>query len=604
MPDAPVNNTPVPGSTGVAVLAPDFQDRCRLFDFLCLSYEGGVKYKAGYDSTGKRILIEHEQEMVDVAGGTVAEVALPNMARPTDAVLRNRYFRRQRIAAYENHVKPIIDKFAAYLLRNPAKRSDAVAADAPRMRLDEFVSAMVDEGLKMTETWVGVDAALPVAADGETPTQLQVEAADPVNKGKPYLVSADPRRVVDYDEDEKGNCLRAVILEVEVAKASFIAKPSITVRFKEWTSSGWKTYRTVGDDGNWKDYEKLPMLGDELKVREEASGEHTFGVCPWRRVKFPFPTEDVAELNRAIFNLGSLLDEELYQGTFTQKVIMGMNVEDVRAAAAGPGNFLVLNNPSVRVETISAEPTQAQNIQARITEVRSSLYRIVSMESSSDKNVAEAAEKKKRDMESLYTALVKIVGVIEDAENWLLERMGLVKNAEEAEEGSRSQYDRRFDVNSLADLLDDLKRLAESPMVTPSVKRAVAKQIAQKVDPDGDFAQHGKEIDAAVDLSPTVVDSITTLKAAGLLPPALAARMLGVPESERAQFEEAAAGHEEPMDEGDEGEGSEREAPDGEDDDQEGSGREGGAGGVPGGRGERGPARGAPRFGARAAGGA
>lgn len=517
-----------------------YGERVTLLSFLDASYGGGVSYKSSRDAMGHKVLIEHEQECPDIAGELAVEAVAGG--RTMDNIIQSRYHRRVRIAAYENHVKPIVDKFTAYLLRNPPKReAGKVTDEAPRLKLDEFFRDATEEALKLTETWIGVDAAtLPEKSQitGAPLTQAEVEVLDPKNAGKAYLVSADPRRVVDYDELPDGTCTRCVIMETETTKASILTKAATEVFLKEWTKDGWTRYQVVDEDGNAVKYATTAVeLGAEVLVKLDTSGKHSFKGCPWRRIHPAFPIEDIAELNRAIFNLSSLLDEEIWNAVFTQRIFFGIKPQDLALAIKGSGRWMAIDNPSAKLDNIGADPDMARIIQERIGELKAALYQIVSMEVGA-KNVAEAAEKKKRDQESLYTSLIGLIGHIEDAENWVLKLLDLIE-----EDKGQTVYDRHFDVNSVQDLMDDIKATSDIPLIPASFKRSHVQKLVQKLDPFGPHEEYTEDIKKSMDLSAGAVDAIVSLKAAGYMSDGLAAFMLGVPEDQLADFIKAATGH-------------------------------------------------------------
>lgn len=519
---------------------PTWGQRVGVITFLELSYNGGIAYKDGKDAKGENVLIEHEQEQGDLSGEIAIRDAIENQARQHSAIKRSRHARRKRVAAYENLVRPIVDKFTSYLLRTSPKRADTLKEAIQSRRVPQYVEMMVQDGLKLKESWIGVDSAR-LENINEIQTQQQLESADPKNKGKPYIVMADPRRIVDWEETEDGVITRVVIQEINENKPGFTTKATATVTFVEWTATTWNRYREVDDDGNDKVYDAKNvgmMPTTSVSVKWVEGGTHKFGACPWHRFSPSFPIEDLCELNRALFNMSSLLDEEMYQATFTQRWVTGMKPADLQGAVSGTQNWIAIKESNAKVGTIGATPGQADALMKRCQELRDSIYAIVSMESTT-KNVAEAAEKKKRDLESLYTSLVKITVKIEQAENWLINMLGLAGQ----DSANASVYDRKFDVNSLSEFIAELKELIQLPFVPASVKREVAKQLIQKVDPFGDHEEYAEEADEMMDISKDVIEGVISLKDVGMMTPELAAEILGVPKESLDAFKAAWHGH-------------------------------------------------------------
>lgn len=543
---APTKPATDAGGVQEAHFAPDLSERLRMFAFLDLSYVGGIRYKHGFDVMGDPILIEHEQEAYTTTGPTAAISQNTGGAGPSpDAIKVNRYGRRRRVAAYENNVRPIVDKATAYLLRTPPRRNEGSKSEHERLNLDVWIRKMVQEGLKLKESWLGFDTIRVPRDEAGNPlatTEQQMRELDPANGGKPYFVYADPRQVVDFDEDNDGNITRVVIEEEDETKAGFTAARKRLVSFKEWTATEWKIYEAVNDDGTPKNFEgndSIHLIVNSLavKVKEVERGFHSFGVCPWVRFEPSFPIEDVAELSRAQFNMSSLLDEEMYQNTFTQKYATGIKPAEFSKAICGPGHVLVIENEQGSFGVVGAVDGQARMLMERIEQMRAATYAIVSMDHSGTKNVAEAAEKKKRDLESLYTMLVHIAGEAEDAENRLLVAMGVVGVKDgQPDIQALSKYDTKFDVNSLSDLLDEIAKLAAVAYIPPSFKRRLAMQVIQKMEPFGDQEEYQTEQDAMVEVTDATSNALVSLKGAGLITPATAAAVLGVPEDEIDDF--------------------------------------------------------------------
>lgn len=95
---------------------------------------------------------------------------------------------------------------------------------------------------------------------------------------------------------------------------------------------------------------------------------------------------------------------------------------------------------------------------------------MASMNDSATKTVAESAEKKNRDVQSLDTALLPMVRELETLDNKLLVSIGL---ADAAEKNSLTSYPDRFDIASVTDLLDEIQDLKEVPFATESLQRSI-----------------------------------------------------------------------------------------------------------------------------------
>jgi len=508
------------------------QERIALMNFLECSYNGGIKYKEATDAHGNPVLIEHENEVPFGSHSQSLFQRAQQAGNSESQKKMDRYFRRKRIASYENHVKPIVDKIASYVLRNEPIRHEKAKQEMDRLELAKWIESMVLEGLKIGEAWIGWDAA-PINPDAQV-TRAEARLIDPKNEGNSYIIMVDARRVVDFEIDDNDEVIRVVFEESIERKSTLTEKRSQQVIYKEWNDQEWVIYEQT---------KETQQANDEIggiPVKEIARSNHSFGRCPWVRFVPPFPIEDIAELNRALFNMSSLLDEELYNSTFTQKWITGEKVENVNGAEGGTGNTIVIQSPDAKCGTFGAVPGQSNALMDRVNHLRDAIYMIVSMESSSTKNVAETAEKKKRDLESLYTMLVQIARTAEYAENLLLIGMEII---EEDNQDQWTKFDNKFDVNSVSELQAEIELLNRIPFSPASLKRKLAEQLSSKLDPFGDQAAYVEEIGKIVDSTEGFLKGVEILVDKKLATPEILADLLGIPDNQRAAFIESLAQH-------------------------------------------------------------
>lgn len=526
--------TPQFTQTGIPFfLADDLQDRRLMFNFLELSYMGGPKYRTGKDYRGLSILIEHENERADpLLSPTVVPTASQTVNKSEAQLKNEKYPRRLRMVSYVNFVKPIVDKFWSYVLGvDPVRPEDeSITESIKRIELDKNIDEMTLDGLKFCEAWIGYDAANITLPDGKTRmSKADIEKADPKHKGEPYIVRIDPRCIVDFDE-EGGDITRVVIEEIVRTKGSIARPESKQTFYREWDKDGWRLYRLVVTDKG------------EKFLKLEKQGEHDFGRCPFFRAIFPFPSEDIADLNRQHFNVGSVLDEELYQNTFSQRYVTGESAENISGCDKGAGNTMVLPSANSKIGIIAGDPQQAASLMARRQEIKDAIFELVSM-APMGKNVAESAEKKKRDLEALYTLLTKIAEVVESTENKLLIAMGIYNEEDDAQ---RTHYNRQFDVFTIDDLIAQNSDLAEAAFIPPRLKRRLSLALSQKIDPFGPHKEYADDVDTMFDTSKSIVESLMSMKREGSLTPEMLVTTLGIPEDLADDLCEAMMMHPDP----------------------------------------------------------
>lgn len=535
MADAPVATETRQVPTKASFM-PDLPKRRMLMGFLDRSYKGGVDYKRGTDGSGMTVLIAHEAEssIIDPKLIEIAAATNQGPVKGQDPQFGTKFLRRLGTAAYENHVKPILEIFSAYLTMVRPERAKDVQPKVEILKLDDFMSRAVDDALQLTEAWIGWDAH--DVPGGDYATKADAAATDPLNKGEPYLVRRDPRSVVDFEVDaDSGRVIRVVFEELEVTKATLTAMASRVTYFREWTETEWSLYKAVkqegaGDTNAWVGCECLSNSDQQVVLLE--TNKHLFSGCPWVRLCIPFPTEDIADLNRLLFNIQSLLNEEQYSNTFTQKWITGLRPDQAGTLTVGAGQVWLFQDPNTKIGALGAMADQAASLMERVRDIREAIYKIVCMETSA-KNQVEAAEKKKRDMERLYTMLVKVTARVEAAENALLVGLGL---ADEKDSKTLSVYSTGFDVEVLSSVLDDLKKVNDIPFIPNSFKRAAALMVMSRIQPRGDVGEFEKEAHESVDGSLNTAQAVELLRNAGTLTADMAIALLGVPLAMQADF--------------------------------------------------------------------
>ena len=404
-------------------------DQHDAWDFFSLSYRGGNKYKDGADAGNNSVLVRHEHEEGD------------------------EYSRRSMLAALKNYCRPIVDHYNAYIFCQKIERTDNANAqefftdvDGQGTTINDYMAEATRRAQYLGLYIVGIDAP-------EYHVDKISELAKKESGLYSYFRTVDPRAIVDVDF--KGETItRIVIKETTRDKPSLMVEECTIVRFVEWTASTWQEY-TVDSDEN-----ALP--NGEPTV-------HNFGEVPF----YPFyfdeaeplvgisQIEDISECQKKVFNYDSLLDEELYNVTFTQTFLVGVdNPSDV--LKGGTNNVICLPT-GANVDRKGAVPEQAQNIMTSRDREIKEIYRQANLEGGSavDKGTAESGIKKILDLEPTHKILKQIAKNAQDVENWLLRLKSKIEGWNE-KEIAVSVYPRDFHDVAISGMLDEIKKAFEA----------------------------------------------------------------------------------------------------------------------------------------------
>jgi len=301
---------------------------CVLWRFMEKSYAGGCQYKNSTDSEGQPVFIQHEQES------------------PTAAT------RRKRLATYRNFVKPIVDKFSAFVYGQDIPRDSseqysdwALDVDGNGTELHEFMRKAGQKAALLGRWIILVDTT----KSGDVMTRAQAEAEG----AKMVLRYAHPSRAIDWNED-----WTEVLFQQDSKTYVIMNNETITTA-------------VVDDEGNVKSIDEQPHTWGVIPMVCVKAGDEDLGIA-----------QDVAELGKSIFNLDALLKEELYKTTFTQWWATGISSEeDLGSVNVGSRKIICINKPSsdVKFDKLSADPAQANSIRDSIDQDVKEVYRVVGL---------------------------------------------------------------------------------------------------------------------------------------------------------------------------------------------------------------------------------
>lgn len=253
-----------------------------------LSYQGGQKYLQEY-------VFQHQKE-------------------PNDY-----YKDRVRRAHYPNHIKAVVDTYAAHLYRDGIPRSVEDGSDT----LERFWSDMDLKGNEADEVYeraaqkVQVGSRVGIVVDRWDPDGGEsITRAQQLESGvRPYAYLVDTTDIVDWDVDRRGGFNWVTIREKrDVSRSWNQPHPGQECQYRTWTDDEWILWVEEEDDD-----------GDEQR-RILDRGSHPVGEPPvvmaywgYRDTEQPVAESAVKDLcgaNIRLTNFVSLIDEQVYSHVF------------------------------------------------------------------------------------------------------------------------------------------------------------------------------------------------------------------------------------------------------------------------------------------------
>lgn len=227
------------------------------------------------------------------------------------------FSKRVKRGYYLNYVSAIVDLYVAYLYHSPLTRQPSHPEIFEELyknadRRGTTYQTFIQEATTQAQIggFCGVLVDMPVLPEGGFQTQADQEAA----QHRPHLVIVKNSQILDWELDRDGHFEWVKIEVTRPQERSWDAPFDETTRhFQIWSKTDWQEWKVTVKDGEEKpktaqrvggaphNLEQVPLV----ILRNEVDLEHSwFGISAVR---------DIADLNIAILNWCSLMDEEVYE---------------------------------------------------------------------------------------------------------------------------------------------------------------------------------------------------------------------------------------------------------------------------------------------------
>lgn len=425
--------------------------------FWRLSYRCGRNYGRSLDALGSPILIQHEREDQDS------------------------YNRRLRTAKPRNHCGPIIRKYNDFVFRTPAKRADPTGlyatiledADAAGTPLDIFMRRALRMAQIEREAYLLPDSTRDDDDDQEVSQAQAAEAGF-----RPYLRRIAPDAVAWWRDDD-GQLCEAIVIFADDEDKPF-------ARHYDETYVTRIELKDAGGTANQRNVKSYSVAGIG------APKAHNAGACPLVRLRPLFDEDDdsrasgesqiapMAELQQEIYNLGSLLTEELFNVTFSQAIVTGVSADQVKDAKVGNNRLICIPDPNSKWQMIGADPDQATSIRTSITDAARELYRIAGVQMGDPLEAngqAESGIARAFKFNDLAANLSALADACETAENQAIDRLFAMNGQEPPE---HAVYPDTFESPDFGAEMEVMIRALTVAQMPDVIKKYVATQFASR----------------------------------------------------------------------------------------------------------------------------
>ena len=444
---------------------PDYKKFQGEWQFFWQSFEGGQEYIRG----GTDIL---DPDVFPKSGETKA-VNLIKHKRESDLTFKARLSR----AFYLNYCGAIIDTYISHL------NKQAPVVEAKNVgNWDRFMEDVNRRGDSMVEFRHDMQAAAMAIGHCfilvDKPKGQAASAADEIERGLlPFYTLYYPWDVWDWQLDRFGEPYWVKIVEQANDRINPLETGSIgkrkNKRYKIWTREAWMAYNAEGviEDFGEHGLGRVPLVPVYNRKRQQS---RFLGISA---------INDIAYVNKRIFNLGSLIDEFAYRACFpmlANPIQMGENKGSIEVSET-----LVWDYPDVAKHPpnwISPPTAPMEFLAGEIETSEQKIYRLARLEAGfkpQQKGQAASGISKAFDWHETSTVLSQKADNFEEAEtraaklyvDWMGLRGEVVVD-----------YPDNFDVKTLEKDLEDATELS-ALFISETLMERVFNKLVEKIDP-------------------------------------------------------------------------------------------------------------------------
>ncbi len=404
------------------------------------------------------------------------------------------FIERKERAYFYNYCAPIVNAYNSFIYRQPVTRDYGALADDVLFKMflrnADKRCGSYEEFIRGASKWASVTGIHFILVD--KPSAEAVTRQDELEGGLyPYFVRISPLAVWDWGVDKYGNLLWAKVEEPGTESGDFRKQGSGKQMFRIWTRESWELFEITEDS-----------KGKKTAVKTDED-EHPVGEVPLVPVCHysEEPMEglsllnDIAYVNRALFNWCSLLDEILYRQTFSQLVMPEDPNNPLNDKALGTARGLGFPPDAKHApHFISPDASQARVLMEQIEKGVEEIYRLATLRGAI--GVTEEASGVARSYDFMITnnTLTNKALNMEEAETKALGYWAKWQGI--ADPGHVIEYPMEFEINSLSEEIENALRantLSISERFDQIMKERIAKRMAPRIEKE-DMARIVAEI--------------------------------------------------------------------------------------------------------------
>jgi hypothetical protein len=281
-----------------------------------------------------------------------------------------------------------------------------------------------------------------------------------------------PHQILDYYEDVSG-VVKWVLLDCSYCDKSVFGQAVEVEKYVYWDEMSFTVY-TATDKGEFQEQKTLHNLGEVPFFFFKKKELH----------RDPMATsifEDVAIIQRTIYNYYSLIDENLYASIMPMLLSKVSSTPFNEEDKKGTGFSLTDNvfyYEEVAPQLLKPEFLDPQVILNIIETLTKEIYRKVGDYIDANNMYAQSGTAKEIDREKRSNALTNYAKQLENAENRILRLFGKWEQTDFTEY-DQSVYPDSFDISSFMERIENALKLTSLFAVSATAQKAIRKDLLE-----------------------------------------------------------------------------------------------------------------------------
>lgn len=400
------------------------------------------------------------------------------------------YKTRQDRAIYFNYIQPIADILSGFLFKNDISRTLPPDLEylAENVSKDKGVDSFM-HGIAITSLLYTV--GILVDSPSFDPNQYLSEAARRDANLNPYCCVYYPYQIRDFATDEDGKLLWVLLDDSRCEKEDPFREEKKRTIYRLWTAAMSQDFEIIVSKDKAGGFDVIPG-----EPRAHSVGYVPFHFVNWRDIEddqvSDSPMEDIAILSQQIYNVLSLLDEQLHTGTFSTLFFPVNKIGDIpeQYTKAGIYDIPLVEAPAGMPEYKKPGLDTIEPFMSAVKFYIYEIFRKIGMDVDRDKSYVQSGAAMGKEFEKTEALLRYGAEAMSEAEEFIFRTMArwLKKNADDSIEIEYKKNFQSDDLDLRLKRLYDVFNLGLRPL-----KELALKEIIQAVLPKADAETLSKE---------------------------------------------------------------------------------------------------------------